>query len=228
MAHGTPGPATPSLDEEQVDYARWGEEFFAAAISEERVVAAVNTVAGAPIDFGPIGAGPGKIARVTAHGAIAEGSAVRLPDKQSKGLIAYRVLLPVELTFEVDLQLEKQRFDARLLVPVTLTAVALTGVRIWIGATPPRASEVQVEVKASGLRGSVLQRVVGLEGELKRFVARYVDRELEKPHVREARLIDVSQVIASAWASLEARRSEGSGRGRQEGSDPAGQGPDGA
>ena len=200
-------PSPPS--DERVDYARWGEEFFAAAISEERVVGAVNTVAGAPIDFGPIGAGPGKIAKVTAHGAIAEGTAVRLPAKQTRGLIGYRVLLPVELTFEVDLQLEKQRFDARLLVPLTLTAVALTGVRIWIGIDPPRASEVQVEVKASGLRASVLQRLVGLEGELKRFVAKYVDRELDKPHVQKARLIDVSRVIESAWASLERHREEG-------------------
>src|ERR1700712_795632 len=156
-------PNASPPDDEQVGYARWGEEFFAAAISEERVVGAVNTVAGAPIDFGPIGAGPGKIAKVTAHGVIAEGTAVRLPAKQTAGLIGYRVLLPGELTFEVDLQLEKQRFDARLLVPLTLTAVALSGVRIWIGIAPPRASEVQVEVKASGLRGSVLQRLVGLE-----------------------------------------------------------------
>jgi hypothetical protein len=192
--------------DERIEYARWGEEFFAAAISERRVVTAVNTVAGAPIDFGPIGAGPGKIAKVTAHGAIAEGSAVRLPAKQTRGLIAYRVLLPVELAFEVDLQVERQRFDARLLVPLTLSAVALSGVRIWIEIDPPRASEVQVEVKADGLRASVLQRLVGLEGELKRFVAKYVARELEKPHVQRARLIEVAKVIESAWASLERHR----------------------
>lgn len=200
--------ATSQEGQQQVDYAQWGEEFFAAAISEERVVAAVNTVAGEPIDFGPIGAGPGKLARVSATGAIAEGTAVRLPAKQTGGRIAFRVLLPVELAFEVDLQVEKQRFDARLLVPVTLTAVALSGVRIWIELDPPRASEVQVDVTAAGLRASVLQRLVGLEGELKRFVAKYVARELEKPHVQQARLIDVSKVIESAWGSLQQRRNE--------------------
>jgi hypothetical protein len=204
-------PSASTSGEEEVDHARWGEEFFAAAISEQRVVEAVNTVAGAPIDFGPIGAGPGKLAKVTAHGAIAEGTAVRLPPEQTRGLVGYRVLLPVELTFEVDLQVEKQRFDARLLVPLTLTAVPLTGVRIWIAIEPPRASEVQVEVTAAGLRASVLQRLVGLEGELKRFVAKYVDRELEKPHVQQARLIDVSRVIESAWASLERHRDEAGG-----------------
>jgi hypothetical protein len=92
-------------------------------------------------------------------------------------------------------------------------------VRIWIAADPPRPTEVQVEVKAAGLRASVLQRLVGLEGELKRFVATYVSRELEKPHVRTARMIDVSDVIATAWASLEQHRYDRS--------DPAGQGRSG-
>ena len=61
---------------------------------------------------------------------------------------------------------------------------------------------MQVELEAKGLRASVLQRVVGIEGELRRFVARYVRRELDKPHVRDARTIDVSRAIDQAWASL--------------------------
>ena len=80
--------------------------------------------------------------------------------------------------------------------------MALRGVRIFIEATPPRSSEVQVDLQAKGLRASVLQRVVGVEGELRTFVAGYVRRELDKPHVRQARLIDVSRAIDTAWASL--------------------------
>ena len=197
---------------DHVDYGRWGEDFFADAVSEERVLGAVNTVAGQPIDFGPIGVGPGRIAKVRANGTIGEARASRRRTRDSRGLISYRVMLPVELTFEVDLQVETQRFDAQLLVPLTLTAVALTGVRIWIEATPPAGREVQVDLRADGLRASVLKRVVGMEDELRRFVAKYVARELDKPHVQKARLIDVSRAIDSAWATI--------GPG-EEGADPA-------
>ena len=120
------------------------------AISEERVLGAVNTIAGQPIDFGPMSAGPGGIAKVRAYGAIGRAIATRLRGDR----IAYRVLLPVDLTFELDLQVEKQQFDAELLVPLTLTAVARSGLRIFIEATPPAGSEVQVELKAKGLRAS--------------------------------------------------------------------------
>jgi hypothetical protein len=189
-------------DRERVPYAQWGEDFFAEAVSEERVLGAVNTIAGQPIDFGPMGVGPGRIAKVRAYGEIGEAAATRLPPASSGGLIGYHVVLPVRLTFEVDLQVDSHRFEAQLLVPLTLVAVALSGVRIWIEATPPTGSEIEVDLQATGLRASVLQRVADVEGELKRFVARYVAHELDKPHVQEVRLIDVSRAIDSAWASI--------------------------
>ena len=47
-----------------ISYEQWGVDFFHEAISEERVLGAVNTIAGQPIDFGPMGVGPGRIAKV--------------------------------------------------------------------------------------------------------------------------------------------------------------------
>jgi hypothetical protein len=185
-------------EDRAISYAQWGVDFFHEAISEERVLGAVNTLAGQEIDFGPIAAGPGGLAKVRAYGEMGEAIATRLEGQE----ISYRVLLPVSLTFEVDLQIEKQRFDAELLVPLTLTAVARSGVRVFIEAEPPHGDEVRVTLKARGLRATVLQRVAGVEGELRRFVARYVATELDKPHVREARTIDVSRAIGLAWASL--------------------------
>jgi hypothetical protein len=193
-------------DDRAISYESWGVDFFLEAVSEERVLGAVNTIAGQGIDFGPIAAGPGGIAKVRAYGGIGQAAATRLPGDQ----ISYRVLLPVTLTFEIDLQIEKQRFDADLVVPLTLGAVALSGVRIFIDATPPVAEDIQVELTAQGLRASVVQRVAGLEGELRRFVARYVAKELEKPHVLEARTIDVSRAIGQAWAAISpGRRPDG-------------------
>lgn len=188
----------PVGDEEFVSYERWGADFFAEAVSSERILGAVNNIAGQPIDFGPIGVGPGKIAKVRAFGAIGAATAVRVdaPD------ITYRVELPVDLTFELNLQVETHTFHAELLVPLTLTARAVEGVRVFIVVTPPHSSEVQVRVQADGIRASIMQRVANIEGELRRFVARYVAREVSKPHIEAARLIDVAAAIDRAWAHI--------------------------
>lgn len=185
-------------EDDFVSYQQWGADFFAEAVSQERILGAVNNVAGQPIDFGPIGVGPGKIAKVRAYGQIGAATAQRLEVET----IAYRVELPVELTFELNLQVETHTFHASLLVPLTLTARAVSGVRVYIVIDPPKSSEVQVQVQADGIRASIMQRVANVEGELRRFVARYVAREVTKPHIEAARVIDVSAAIDRAWATI--------------------------
>lgn len=181
-----------------VSYQQWGLDFFAEAVSQDRILGAVNNIAGQPIDFGPMGVGPGKVAKVRAYGAIGAASAHRIEGPQ----IAYRVELPVSLTFEVNLQVDTHVFHAELLVPLTLTAQAVEGVKIFITIDPPRSSDVEVKVQAEGIRATIMQRVVNIEGELKRFVAKYVARETTKPHIEEARVIDVSGAIDKAWGSI--------------------------
>jgi hypothetical protein len=191
-------PAALPSDEDFVSYEQWGADFFKTAISGERILGAVDNVAGQPIDFGPIGVGPGKIAKVRAYGAIGSASATRIEGRE----ISYRVELPVDLTFELDLQVETHTFHADLLVPLTLTARAVSGVRVYIEVVPPRTADVQVQVRADGLRASIVQRVANIESELRRFVARYVAREVAKPHIQAARLIDVAGAIDRAWATI--------------------------
>jgi hypothetical protein len=183
---------------EFVSYEQWGADFFAEAVSGQRILGAVDNIAGQPIDFGPIGVGPGKIAKVRAYGAIGAARAERLDAEE----ITYRVELPVDLTFELNLQVETHTFHAELLVPLALTARAVEGFKVFIDVTPPHSSEVQVQVQADGLRASIMQRVANIEGELRRIFARYVAREVTKPHIQAARLIDVAGAIDRAWASI--------------------------
>jgi hypothetical protein len=187
-----------------IGYDQWGIDFFTEAINEERVLDAVRIIAGQQIEFGPVDAGPGGIATVKAYGEVKQPSATRIPGEH----VAYRVMLPLELTFEVALQVE-QRFEAELLVPLTLRAVPRDGVRIFIEADPPQTEDMTVELRAQGMRSSVLQRVADVEGELRRFVAEYVIGELEKPHVRETRTIDVSSAMDGVWAVIGPRPEDG-------------------
>ena len=48
----------------------------------------------------------------------------------------------------------------------------------------------------------MIQLAAGVEGELKRFIARYVKRELAKPYVQEATTIDVAGAIERASRGL--------------------------
>ena len=68
-----------------------------------------------------------------------------------------------------------------------------------IEVEPPTAANVSVALEADGLRAGVLSRVAGIEREIQRFIARYVGREIDKPHIRKAKDIDVAARIDGAW-----------------------------
>lgn len=189
---------SPSESLAFISYAEFGEQFFAHAVTEERLLEAVDRLAAQPIVLGPVGVGPGRLVRLSASGGIGRASAERVPGDE----VGHLVRLPVTLAFEVDLGLEVHRFEARLDVPLTLTIRAVDRLRVYLDVTPPGADEITIDLQAQGLRASVVQRVAGLEGEVRRFVASYVAKELEKPYVRDARLIDVADAIDAAWARL--------------------------
>jgi hypothetical protein len=181
-----------------VSYAEFGQQFFDQAVTAERVLGAVDLLAGQPIDVGPMGVGPGRLVRLTARGSIGRASIAEVPGEW----IAYRVELPVSLAFEVDLGIEVQKFKARLQVPLVLSARACDGLKVLIDVKPPNPGEVTVDLQAQGLRASVLNKVADVEGEVRRFVAKYVAREVDKPHVRAARTIDVGASVDAAWARI--------------------------
>lgn len=182
-----------------VSYRDFGEQFFARVVTEQRVLGAVDVLAGQPISFGPKGVGPGRLVKVMVDGAIGQATSQPVFDPDH---VAYRVELPVDLRFDLDLGLEKHAFEGSLVVPLTLTVRAVDGLRVFIDVTPPRPDEVGIKLRAQGLRASVLQRVAGVEGEVKRFVAKYVAKEVDKPYIRKARVFDVGEQVDRAWSSI--------------------------
>lgn len=189
---------------DHIAYADWGEQFFRSAVSAERVLSGINVLAGQQIDVGPMGVGPGRVVKVTAKGEI--GTAVG--EKVSDDPVTFAVLLPASLEFAINLGVDTHRFTAELSIPLRLTARAREDLAIVIDVEPPRASAVGCELKAQGLRATLTQHAANVEGELKRFVSKYVTRELEKPYVVKARTIDVSGAIDRAVKNLAPRYGE--------------------
>ena len=184
-----PGPA-------EISYAEFGERFFVHAVTEPRILAGFAAIAGRPIEFGPIGAGPGRVAKVSAVGRIGSASAERRPELP----VRFRLSIPVDLDLTIDLGLDRHRFDGQVEVGLDLVARAADTLRVLIEIPPPTASDVSVQMRASGVRAEILRRAAGVEREIARFIARYVAREIDKPHIREARDIDVAARIDGAHA----------------------------
>lgn len=179
------------MSDDLIDYREWGVRFFATAVTEERVLAGVNAMAGQQIDVGPFGVGPGRVAKVSAIGEIGTATGQRTSTEP----VHFDVRLPVKLQFEVDLGVDVHRFNADVEVPLRLTAHAREDLAIVIDIDPPTKDDITVSLKAQGLRATVTQYAANVDGELKRFIAKYVGRELEKPAITAARVVNIAAAI---------------------------------
>jgi hypothetical protein len=176
-----------------ISYADFGQAFFERAVTEQRVQQAARGLAGRPIEFGPINIGPLGLPKVSAKGTVGEPIARR----REGDLVAFELVLPVEVNLLIDFGLEKSRFRAAVTVRLMLTARAAGPLKVVIDIEAPTKRNVDVQMQAEGLRASVLQLVAPIESEVRRSVSRYVAKQLTRPNIQKARVIDVGRVLDS-------------------------------
>jgi len=197
-----PEDASAARDPEvAISYDEFGMRFMNLVLHRDRVMESINRVLGEEFRLGPIGAGPGrKVARVTATGTFGAAFGEALTD-----VVGYQVNLPVRVSFHLDLGVDLLRFDADVLLPLRLTMELVDPLTILWHITPPDPGDVVMTVASDSRRATVLQKLTGLDDELRRFIVRFVDRELEKPHVRKAMRIDLVTLIDNAWEHIAAQ-----------------------
>jgi hypothetical protein len=187
-----------SSPERAIGYDEFGMRFMNLVLHRDRVMQSINRVLGEEFQLGPIGAGPGrKVAKVTANGTFGTAYGEALAD-----VVGYEVNLPVKVAFHLDLGFDMLRFNAALVLPLRLTMELVEPLTILWHITPPHPDAVTMTIASDSRRATVVQKLAGLDDELRRFIVRFVDRELEKPHVKKAMRIDLVTVIDNAWEHL--------------------------
>ena len=174
-----------------ISYADFGEAFFATAVTRERIEEGLHALAGRAFTFGPVPITPLGLMKVSADGEVGTASLA----EQHGELVSFRVTLPVDLRLALDTGIDKIRFTAAVAAHVTVTARAAAPLLLVIDATPPRSRDIDVKVQAEGLRASVLQLSGQVDREIKKAVAGFIRRELDKPQIRTMRVIDIGKVL---------------------------------
>ncbi|MBF6226376.1 hypothetical protein IU470_14845 [Nocardia abscessus] len=180
---------------DSISYAEFGRRFLEYAASEERISGAFDQLTGTAFDFGPIGVGPGRLAKVTAE--VQLGSArLRRHDDDT---IAFELIIPLDLDLLLDLAVDRHRFHAEGTVHLHLTVRTAGPLRVVIDIADPRPDDVRVDVAAATKRGQLLRILASVDHEIRRFVARYISAEIRKPHIAAVRDIDVARRLDEAW-----------------------------
>ena len=181
-----------------VTYEEWGRKFFEVAVTEERVASAFAAIAGDEIEMGPMGQGPGGIARVTAKVRIGDPVAKR----QIGDTITFDIRIPLEIDLLLDLRLDKQRFKVDGEVALRAVARAALPLALILDVAKPRPSDISVHVSTQTIRGELLRIIGGVDAEIRRFTAAHVAEQIDSPESKDAQVINIEEMIDTAWTGI--------------------------
>ena len=183
---------------EYVSYEEFGRKFYEIAVTEERVGGAIAAIAGDEFEMGPMGQGPGKIAKVTANVRIQEPRVTR-----SNGeLITFAISIPLEIDMVIDLRIDKPTFMVFGEIALSATARAAEPLLLILDVQKPRPSDISIHVTSKSLRGELLRILAGVDAEVRRFIAAHVAGEIDSPEAVKAKVIHVADLIDVAWTGV--------------------------
>jgi hypothetical protein len=185
-------------DHDYITYEEFGRRFFEIAVSEDRVGDAIGAIAGDAFEMGPIGQGPGKIAKVSARVKIQKPRVTRNVGET----ITFSIRIPLEIDMVIDLRIDRPRFMVFGEIALRATALAAEPLLLILDVKKPRPSDISIHVTSKSLRAEVLRIMAGVDAEIKRFIAAHVAGEIESPGSEKAKVIDIGTEIQSAWKGV--------------------------
>jgi hypothetical protein len=180
----------------EISHEEFGGNFLRMALPPERVCEAINRVLGERLELGPMGAGPGRmLAKITAVALFGPTRAETIEGDE----IAFRVWVPAAVTVDLDLAVDKLHFTADVLVPVIVRVTIDSHFTLLWTVTPPEPDEVTLDISTETKRAALLLKVANLDDELRAFVIRVAEKELQKPHIVRATRIDLRELVDAVW-----------------------------
>jgi hypothetical protein len=200
--HEGRAPELTAYDAGPASYQRFGVHWIRRVLNKERVLRTIDDLLGEKIELGPIGAGPGRaFASVSIVGQFHPTSGEEVPAE----LLTYAVNLPISVVFDLDLPLDTLTFNAEVVVPLVIVVHTEEPVRLVLEIRVPTEDRIELQLRTDTRRGRTLQKVAGLDAELRRFLIKVLTTELDKPYVQRATHLDMEQLIDHAWPALSAQ-----------------------
>ncbi|MCP2316290.1 hypothetical protein APR12_001627 [Nocardia amikacinitolerans] len=178
-------------DPSWIDYADFGERFVTHAVTEQRIVAAVSSMAGRGMAIGPFNIGPPGLAGFIAEGKVGDPKVLRHDPH-----VVFQVTVPLTLAVKVRLGGRKLRLEAVVEIDLTLHARTADPLLIVIDIPPITTRDVSFVLRAQTVDSAWEWLLDPIAGLVQREVANRVNSMLAEPQARSGRVFDVEAMVA--------------------------------
>ncbi|MBL1076013.1 hypothetical protein JK358_16570 [Nocardia sp. 2] len=196
LREGFESPAVRAeVAESYISYEDFGRRFLEYAASPDRIAGAFEKLTGEAFEFGPLGAGPGKLAKLSAAVRLEQPRLNREPGEN----ISFELVIPLDVDLLIDLSVDRYPFHVDGTIHLNLTVRTAEPLRVLIEIAEPQPSNVRINVASASRRGELLRIIASVDHEIRRFVSRYIAEEICKPNIQAATNIDVAARLDAAW-----------------------------
>ena len=189
---GRADPGPPPDEWVWIDDTTFGERFLRRAVTVERLTTGFGNLAGTPLSFGPLSAGPRDMATVSAAGAVGLPVVAAREDEGAR----FDVAIPIELDLVLAVGREN-RYHASIRVGLATRVKPADPLLLVLHIAPITVDDVTLELEAAGRMARVLGRLGNIEDQLRAQVVSAVNTRLAD---RSARTFDIGARIDAASA----------------------------
>ncbi|MBF6196267.1 hypothetical protein U3653_31270 [Nocardia sp. CDC186] len=175
--------------------ARFAREVLRSAARPERIAEVIADIVGDRIEVGPVQAGPGGLASVTATGWPGKVRAAACDGEEWDVALE----LPIRLRLRVDIAGVVGRFVATGRVRLRVGLVLEDPCGVFVRTEEVRQEHVDIKVRPVDRPARLLDRLADVRSMVVDHVVAYVGELLSSREISQMRRIDIAQVIDRAW-----------------------------
>lgn len=180
----------------EISYEQFGTNFVTKVVTPERVAATIARVSGSEVTAGPMAAGPAGAAEVRATGLVGQITA-EVSFRQER--LGFDATIPIDFVLDVRVAGANHRYHGDVTVALRLSVRAVEPLSLMIDVDTVRPDDVEVKLAANGMRAKFLQRLGGIDDEVRQTVAQVVAERLESREAREVRELHILDFVDKAW-----------------------------
>lgn len=168
------------------------DSFVDRAASPERIRTVIAELMGETFSIGPIGVGPGQRAKAVAQGRVGTIEVVQGPNR------TLHARVPVSLQIVIVVGRMRKNVAAHIVVPITIAPQVNGALELLIDVVRPRPSAIAVTLDERRMSANVL-KIGRIDSLLRAQTITYIDTVLDSPAGRAATVIDLGDLIDTAW-----------------------------
>lgn len=181
----------------ELSHELFARRVLSAAMPTDRVGSVIGNVIGTSIVIGPMRAGPGGVAVVTAVGVPGDIAVDDCRDPEWD----LRIQVPVRLSVHVTLAGRTMRYLIDVVVRTRLRQILQAPCTVLIDVEQVGKRDVYSHTAPKGVPARLVGWVGNINDAVAERVADYINELIDSPRVVDIRRIDVAALLERAWAA---------------------------